>query len=106
MKATLFVTQDCNLACDYCYISKRAVSMDLSTARRVLDFIQVGDFGSGLFKSLVFGFIVGATACYYGINTVGGTEGVGRSATSSVVLSSLFIIVADVLLVQLIIEFF
>ena len=40
MKATLFVTQDCNLACDYCYISKRAVSMDLSTARRVLDFIQ------------------------------------------------------------------
>jgi ABC-type transporter Mla maintaining outer membrane lipid asymmetry permease subunit MlaE len=40
------------------------------------------------------------------MRTRGGTEGVGRSATSSVVLSSLFIIVADVLLVQLILDLF
>jgi len=36
------------------------------------------------------------------MNTRGGTEGVGRTATSSVVLCSLFIILADVLLVRLI----
>ena len=36
------------------------------------------------------------------MRTKGGTEGVGRSATSSVVLSSLFVILADVLLVKLI----
>jgi phospholipid/cholesterol/gamma-HCH transport system permease protein len=36
----------------------------------------------------------------------GGTEGVERAATSSVVLSSLFIILADVLLVRLIQVFF
>ena len=36
------------------------------------------------------------------MRTKGGTESVGRSATSSVVLSSLFVILADVLLVKLI----
>ena len=36
------------------------------------------------------------------MRTTGGTEGVGRAATSSVVLSSLFVILADVALVRLI----
>jgi phospholipid/cholesterol/gamma-HCH transport system permease protein len=45
-------------------------------------------------------------SCFQGMRTSGGTEGVGRSATSSVVLSSLFIIVADILLVRMILEFF
>jgi phospholipid/cholesterol/gamma-HCH transport system permease protein len=40
-------------------------------------------------------------ACFQGMRTKGGTEGVGRTATSSVVLSSLFVIVADVVLVRL-----
>jgi phospholipid/cholesterol/gamma-HCH transport system permease protein len=40
------------------------------------------------------------------MRTQGGTEGVGRSATSSVVLSSLFVILADVVLVRLILVFF
>jgi phospholipid/cholesterol/gamma-HCH transport system permease protein len=40
------------------------------------------------------------------MNTRGGTEGVGRSATSAVVLSSLFVILADVLLVRTIQVFF
>jgi phospholipid/cholesterol/gamma-HCH transport system permease protein len=40
------------------------------------------------------------------MRTRGGTEGVGRSATSSVVLASLFIMLADVVLVRLIIEVF
>jgi len=57
-------------------------------------------------KTTVFGLIIGVVSCFQGMRTRGGTEGVGRSATSSVVLSSLFIIVADVLLVRLILEFF
>jgi phospholipid/cholesterol/gamma-HCH transport system permease protein len=40
------------------------------------------------------------------MRTRGGTEGVGRAATNSVVLSSLFVILADVLLVKLIVMFF
>jgi phospholipid/cholesterol/gamma-HCH transport system permease protein len=40
------------------------------------------------------------------MRTSGGTEGVGRAATSSVVLSSLFLILADVVLVQFLLVFF
>jgi phospholipid/cholesterol/gamma-HCH transport system permease protein len=58
------------------------------------------------FKTMVFGLIIGLVACSQGMRTRGGTEGVGRTATSSVVLSSLFVILADVVLVKLIVMFF
>jgi phospholipid/cholesterol/gamma-HCH transport system permease protein len=58
------------------------------------------------FKTAVFGLIIGSIACFQGMRTQGGAEGVGRAATSSVVLSSLFVIVADVVLVKLILIFF
>ena len=54
----------------------------------------------------MFGLIIGLVACFQGMRTQGGTEGVGRTATSSVVLSSLFVILADVVLVKLIVMFF
>ncbi len=57
-------------------------------------------------KTAIFGLIIGAVSCFQGMRTRGGTEGVGRSATSSVVLASLFIMLADIVLVRLIIEFF
>jgi len=57
-------------------------------------------------KTSIFGFIIGIVSSFQGMRTKGGTEGVGRSATGSVVLSSLLIILADVILVRLIIEFF
>jgi phospholipid/cholesterol/gamma-HCH transport system permease protein len=57
-------------------------------------------------KTAVFGLIIGVVSCFQGMRTRGGTEGVGRSATSSVVISSLLIVVTDVLLVKLIVEFF
>lgn len=53
-------------------------------------------------RTAVFGFIIGLLGCFQGMRTSGGTEGVARSATSAVVLSSLFVIVADVGLVRLI----
>jgi phospholipid/cholesterol/gamma-HCH transport system permease protein len=58
------------------------------------------------FKTAIFGLIIGAVSCFQGMRTSGGTEGVGRSATSSVVLASLFIMLADIVLVRLIIEVF
>lgn len=39
MKYTLLVTQECNLKCRYCYIGKKPVSMPLSVASRIIDFI-------------------------------------------------------------------
>jgi phospholipid/cholesterol/gamma-HCH transport system permease protein len=59
------------------------------------------DFFTGLIKPLVFGGIITLTACYYGLNTQGGTEGVGRSATSAVVTCSVLILAVDYFLTQL-----
>jgi phospholipid/cholesterol/gamma-HCH transport system permease protein len=71
-----------------------------------LNGVTFSDFLPPTLKTAVFGMIIGVVSCFQGMRTKGGTEGVGRSATSSVVLSSLFIIVADVVLVRLILVFF
>ena len=57
-------------------------------------------------RTAIFGLIIGMIGCFQGMRTQGGTAGVGLSATSSVVLSSLFVILADVFLVKLILVFF
>ncbi len=68
--------------------------------------VTFSDFIYPTFKTVIFGLIIGVIGCFQGMRTEGGTAGVGRSVTSSVVLSSLFIILADVLLVRLILVFF
>ena len=57
-------------------------------------------------KTVVFGFIIGLIGCFQGMRASGGTEGVGRASKSAVMLSSLFVILADVVLVRLIITLF
>lgn len=64
--------------------------------------VAFSDFIPPILKTAVFGLIIGLVASFQGMHTRGGTEGVGRTATSSVVLSSLFVIVADVVLVRMI----
>jgi phospholipid/cholesterol/gamma-HCH transport system permease protein len=59
------------------------------------------DFIAGLLKPLVFGFIITLTASYYGLNTRGGTEGVGQATTRSVVTCSVLILAVDYFLTQL-----
>ncbi len=71
-----------------------------------LHYMTFGDLLPATVKTAVFGLIIGMLGCFQGMRTTGGTEGVGRSATSSVVLASLFVIFADVLLVQLTIRLF
>jgi phospholipid/cholesterol/gamma-HCH transport system permease protein len=58
------------------------------------------------FKTAVYGLIIGLIACFQGMRTRGGAEGVGRAATNSVVLGSLFVILADVVLVKFILVVF
>jgi phospholipid/cholesterol/gamma-HCH transport system permease protein len=64
------------------------------------------DFLPSTLKTAIYGLIIGTIACFEGMRTSGGTAGVGRSTTRSVVLSSLFVILADVVLVRLILVFF
>jgi phospholipid/cholesterol/gamma-HCH transport system permease protein len=66
----------------------------------VYDFVTIGDFMSGLFKSAVFGVIVGAVACSSGMRAAGGTEGVGRATTRAVVASALTVLGADFVLTK------
>jgi phospholipid/cholesterol/gamma-HCH transport system permease protein len=52
-------------------------------------------------KTIFFGFSIGLVSCYKGYNAEKGTEGVGLSANSAVVLSSLCIFIIDAVAVQL-----
>jgi phospholipid/cholesterol/gamma-HCH transport system permease protein len=51
-------------------------------------------------KTAVFGFIIGLASSWFGYNAIDGSLGVGRAATNSVVVSSLLIILTDVILVK------
>ena len=68
--------------------------------------VAFSDFLPPTLKTVVFGLLIGVISCFQGLRATGGTEGVERAATNSVVLASLFIIMADVLLVRLILVFF
>ncbi len=68
---------------------------------RVQGILRVGDFMGGISKTAAFGLIIVMVGCYYGLRTTGGTVGVGQSATRSVVLSCVLILVADLLLTSL-----
>ena len=57
--------------------------------------ITTQDILGGVFKPLFFGLMIGSIACYKGLSTTGGTVGVGRSTTNSVVLSSIVVIIFD-----------
>ena len=73
---------------------------------RAFSLIEFSDFMPATLKTIVFGFIIGTVSSYLGFETRGGTEGVGRTSTRSVVLASIFIIVSNVVLVRLIFFFF
>jgi phospholipid/cholesterol/gamma-HCH transport system permease protein len=53
-------------------------------------------------KTVVFGYLVAITGCYFGMAATGGTEGVGRAATRGVVVSIFLVLIANVFLVKLI----
>ncbi len=65
------------------------------------DPLRYKDIWTGLVKSLVFAVIICIVACYEGMKTDGGAEGVGRSTTSSVVVSFILIIASDCFLTAL-----
>jgi len=69
---------------------------------RAFSLIGMTDYVPATVKTLVFGFIIATTSSSLGFHTESGTEGVGRASTKAVVLSSILIIVTNVLLVRLI----
>jgi len=80
----------------------RSVYEALAHNGYLLSYIPV-DFVMGMVKPLFFGAIIALTACHFGMRTEGGTEGVGRAATGSVVASSILILATDYFLTQILI---
>jgi phospholipid/cholesterol/gamma-HCH transport system permease protein len=55
--------------------------------------LVLNDLAQGLIKPLIFGMIISLVGCFYGLQTTGGTQGVGRSTTQAVVTASIWIFV-------------
>jgi phospholipid/cholesterol/gamma-HCH transport system permease protein len=86
------------------YLAESAVSgMSLTLYfDRSFSLIGLSDYVPATVKTMVFGFIIATMSSYLGFTTESGTEGVGRASTRAVVLSSILIIVSNVVLVRLI----
>jgi phospholipid/cholesterol/gamma-HCH transport system permease protein len=69
--------------------------------RTALDSVGIHDFWSGVGKCPFFGVIIALIGCYFGLITTGGTEGVGKSTTRSVVAISISILIADFFLTKI-----
>lgn len=69
--------------------------------RSSVDILEFSDLMQGFMKALAFAFILSTVGCYKGLTVRGGTQGVGRATTQAVVISSVFIIVADMFLTKL-----
>jgi phospholipid/cholesterol/gamma-HCH transport system permease protein len=64
--------------------------------------LTLHDAVPAVLKTVVFGYLIGISGCWFGMNAQGGTEGVGQAATRGVVVSIFLVLIADVVLVKLI----
>jgi phospholipid/cholesterol/gamma-HCH transport system permease protein len=61
------------------------------------------DVTQGLTKPFFFAIVISLVGCYFGLNTSGGTEGVGRATTQAMVVASVLILVLDFFITKLLI---
>jgi len=66
-----------------------------------IDALTLNDIVTGLIKPVVFGGIIAMVGCYMGLSTTGGTQGVGRSTTQSVVVCSVLVLASDFLMTRI-----
>ena len=69
--------------------------------RSVVTTLHYNDLASGIGKTFFFGFVLAMIACYNGLKTSGGADGVGRATTSTVVTASISILIMDFFLTKL-----
>jgi phospholipid/cholesterol/gamma-HCH transport system permease protein len=63
-------------------------------------YVRVADALDGLCKTVVFGLLIAIIGCYNGLKTQGGTEGLGRATTGTVVTSALAVFISDFFLTK------
>lgn len=74
--------------------------------RSVITTLAYGDLVSGIGKTFFFGAAIALIACYNGLNTKGGADGVGRATTATVVTASISVLILDFFLTKLFMLFF
>jgi phospholipid/cholesterol/gamma-HCH transport system permease protein len=70
----------------------------------VLQGLYMEDIWMGIIKPFVLGFVIVTIACHVGLRTTGGTQGVGKATTKSVVAGSVALIAVDYLVTQILIS--
>ena len=73
----------------------------ISFFEKAFEKITFLDLTSSLVKAIVYGFTIGIVGCYKGYKATQGTEGVGKAANASVVMSTFLIFVEEIIIVQL-----
>jgi len=68
-------------------------------------FFYYKDVFSGLLKAFFFGGIIAWMGCYYGFQTEGGAEGVGRATTRAVVSACVLVLISDYVLANVLFRF-
>ncbi|MDR1476750.1 MAG: ABC transporter permease [Rickettsiales bacterium] len=68
--------------------------------RNTYSAVKGADVFIGLVKAATFGGIIASMGCYFGYYTKGGAEGVGKSTTNAVVVSSILILIFNYVLTQ------
>ena len=58
--------------------------------------LEYNDIFQGLLKPVIFAQIIALVGCYYGMQTTGGTQGVGRATTQSVVAAIVWVFIVNV----------
>ena len=71
--------------------------------RTVVQVVTVPDLLQSLSKTFFFGWTIAMVGCYTGLNTTGGTVGVGRATTRAVVVGSISVFILDFFLTKLMI---
>ncbi len=69
---------------------------------KMKDLTELYDIIGGLYKSIGFAVVITTVSCYFGYITKGGAEGVGKSTTTAVVISSVLVLILDYFLTALI----
>ena len=85
----------------YLNVHNNEMTSFISFFEQAFEKISFLDIFSSLIKGIVYGFTIGIVGCYKGFNATKGTEGVGRAANSSVVVSMFLIFVEEILIVQI-----
>lgn len=69
--------------------------------RSVIESVKYNDLASGISKTFFFGFSIALIACYNGLRTSGGADGVGRATTTTVVTGAITVLIMDFFLTKL-----